>query len=69
MSENSSSIITSKLNKTGLLTNNSRFQVNKDGSGDVLPSPRLTEESGEGVIVASHGLVAGHLTVWLYPML
>lgn len=54
---------------TGLLTNDSRFQVNKDGSGDILPSPRLTEESGEGVIVASDGLVAGHLTVWLDPML
>lgn len=58
-----------KQDNINLLTNDSRFQVNKDGSGDILPSPCLTEESGEGVIVASHGLVAGHLTVWLYPML
>lgn len=48
-----------------LLTNDSGFQVNKDCSGDVLPSPSLTEEGGEGVVVASHRLVAGHLAVRL----
>lgn len=51
------------------LTYDSGFQVNKYGSGDILPSPSLTEEGGEGVIMASHRLVAGHLAVWLDAVL
>lgn len=51
-----------------LLTYDGGFQVNKDGSGDILPSPCLTEESGEGVVVASHRLAGGHLAVWLDAM-
>lgn len=51
------------------LTYDSGFQVNKYGSGDILPSPSLTEEGGERVIMASHRLVAGHLAVWLDAVL
>ena len=50
---------------TILLTHHCGFQVNKDGSGDVLPSPRLTEERVEGVVVASDRIAIGHLSVWL----
>lgn len=46
-------------------TNDSGFQVNKDGPGNVLPSPSLTKEGCEGVIVASNGLVGRHLAVRL----
>lgn len=51
------------------LTYDSGFQVNKYGSGDILPSPGLTEEGSERVIVASHRFVAGHLAVWLDAVL
>lgn len=46
-------------------TNNSGLQVNKDGPGNVLPSPSLAEEGCEGVIVTSDRLVARHLAVRL----
>lgn len=49
-------------------TNDCGFQVNKDGPGNVLPSPGLTEEGCEGVIVASSGLGARHLTIRLDTM-
>lgn len=49
-------------------TNDGGFQVNEDRSGDVLPSPGLTEEGCERVIVPSHGLVTRHLAVWLDTM-
>lgn len=45
-------------------TNDGGFQVNKDGPGNVLPSPSLTEEGCERVIVAS-GLFGWHLAVRL----
>lgn len=48
-------------------TNDRGFQVNKDGPGNILPSPGLTEEGCEGVIVAS-GLVGWHLAVRLDTM-
>lgn len=51
-----------------LLTNNSGLQVNKDCSRDILLSPSLTEEGGEGVVVASHRLVVWHLAVRLDSM-
>lgn len=47
------------------LTNHGGLQVDKDGSGDVLPAAGLTEESGEGVVVASGGLCGGHVAVRL----
>lgn len=49
-------------------TNDGGFQVNKDGPGNILPSPGLTEESCEGVIVASSSLGARHLAVRLDTM-
>ena len=48
-----------------VLTNDGRFQVHKDGPGHVFARASLTEERVEGVIPASHGLVAGHLSVRL----
>lgn len=51
------------------LTDNSRLQVHKDGSGDVLPGAGLTEEGGEGVVVASGGLLGGHVAVRLDAVL
>lgn len=47
------------------LTDHGGLQVNKDGSGDVLPGAGLTEESGEGVVVGSGGPCAGHVAVGL----
>jgi hypothetical protein len=51
------------------LTNDGRFQIDKDGTWDVLSSPSLTEEGVEGVIANSDGLVRGHLAIRLDPML
>lgn len=59
----------SKIQLIFLLTNDSGLQVNKDCSRDILPSPSLTEEGGKGVVMASYGLVAGHLAIWLDAML
>ena len=42
-----------------------RFQVNKDGSGDVLSGSGLREEGVERVISTPHGLVRRHLPVRL----
>lgn len=55
--------------ETRKLTNHGRLQVDKDGSGDVLPVASLAEEGGEGVVVASRGLRAGHVTVRLDAVL
>ncbi|CAB1353873.1 unnamed protein product, partial [Coregonus sp. 'balchen'] len=43
--------------------------IHKHSPGYVLASSSLTEESVEGVISSSDGLVTGHLTVRLDPML
>lgn len=51
-----------------LLTNDGRFQVEKDRSGNVLSCPRLTEKGVEGVIPCSSHLVWGHLSIRLDPM-
>lgn len=56
------------INKTKL-TNDSGLQVNKDCSGDIFPSPSLTEEGGEGVVMASYGLMTWHLAIRLDAML
>jgi len=42
-----------------------RFQVEEDSSGDVLASTSFGEESVEGIITTSDGLVRGHLTIRL----
>lgn len=51
------------------LTYDSWLQVDKNGSGDIFPSPSLTEEGGEGVVVTSHSLLDGHLSIRLDAML
>jgi len=51
------------------LVNDGRLQIDKDSPRDMLPCPRLAEEGVEGVITHPHGLVRGHLTVRLNPML
>jgi hypothetical protein len=45
------------------------FQVNEDGTWDVLASSSFAEEGVEGVIATSDGLVRGHLTIWLDSVL
>jgi len=44
---------------------NGGFQIEEDGSGDVLTSSGFGEESVESIITSSDGLVRGHLTVGL----
>ena len=51
------------------LIDDSGFQVKEDASGDVLSSSSLGEESVEGIISSSNGLIGGHLTVWLDSVL
>ena len=46
-------------------TDNSWFQVDEDGPGDVLSGPCLTEEGVEGVVSTTNGLVTGHLAIRL----
>lgn len=46
-------------------TNDGGFQVNKDGPGNILPSPSLTEEGCKRVIMAPDGLMRLHLAVRL----
>ena len=55
--------------KSEKLTNNSRLQINKDGTGHVLSSSGLTEEGVEGVITTSDGLVRWHLAIRLNAVL
>ncbi|KPP56184.1 hypothetical protein Z043_126245, partial [Scleropages formosus] len=50
-------------------TRNPCKPVDKDSPGDVLSSSRLTEEGVEGIITSPNGLVTGHLSIWLDPML
>ena len=45
------------------------FQIDVNGTRDVLPSTRLTEEGIEGIIPPSYGLVGGHLSIGLNAML
>ena len=53
---------------TDLITDRG-FQIDVDGTWDVLPSTRLTEEGIEGIIPPSYGLVGGHLSIRLNAML
>lgn len=56
---------TKKYASVRIHTNDGGFQVNKYGPWNILPSPSLTEEGCERVIVASDGLVGRHLAVGL----
>jgi len=49
------------------LVNDRRLQVYEDSSWNMISTPSLREESLEGVI--SEGLVRGHMTIGLDPML
>lgn len=51
------------------LTDHCWLKVDKDGTWHIFPSASLTEEGGEGVVVATDRLVAGHLSVRLDAML
>mmetsp|Transcript_36675 Transcript_36675/g.35455 ORF Transcript_36675/g.35455 Transcript_36675/m.35455 type:complete len:459 (+) Transcript_36675:54-1430(+) len=51
------------------LIDDSRLQVEEDASGDVLSGSSLGEESVEGIISSSNGLIGRHLTVWLDSVL
>lgn len=53
---------------TDLITNRG-FQIDINGTWDVLPSTRLAEEGIEGIIPPSYGLVGGHLSIGLNAML
>lgn len=52
-----------------VLTDYGWFQVHKDCSWDVLAVARLAKEGGEGVVIASGGLGAGHVAVRLDAVL
>jgi hypothetical protein len=45
------------------------LQIYEDSTWNVFASSSLAEESVEGVVTASNGLVTWHLTVWLDSML
>jgi len=45
------------------------FEIEEDGSGDVLASTSLGEEGVEGVVTTTDGLIGGHLTVRLNSVL
>jgi hypothetical protein len=47
----------------------SGFQVNEDGAGDVLASTSLGEEGVESVVATTDGLVGRHLAIWLDAVL
>jgi hypothetical protein len=47
------------------LIDDSGLKVNKNSTGDVLPSASLTEEGVESIITSPNGLVTGHLTISL----
>ena len=51
------------------LTNYRGFQIHEDSTRYVFPSTSLTEESVEGIVSTSNGLVTGHLSVGLNSML
>jgi hypothetical protein len=51
------------------LVNDGGFQVNVDGTGDVLAGTSLAKEGVEGIIATTDGLVRGHLTVRLNTVL
>ena len=46
------------------LINHSGLEINKHGTGDMLPSTSLTEEGVESIIT-SNSLITGHLTISL----
>lgn len=49
--------------------NDSGFQIEENTSGDVFTSTSLGEESVEGIITTTDGLIGWHLSVWLDTVL
>lgn len=47
------------------LINDGGLKVKEHGAGDVLSSPRFTEESVEGIVSAAHSFVTWHLAIRL----
>ena len=45
------------------------FEIEEDGSWDVLASTSLGEEGVESVITATDRLIGRHLTIWLNTVL
>ena len=45
------------------------FEIEEDGSWDVLTSSGFGEESVEGIVTTTNGFVGWHLTIWLDSML
>ena len=58
-----------KSQKKARLTHYSGLEVDKHGTGDVLPSAGFAEKSVEGVVSPSDGFVAGHLAIGLDAVL
>ena len=52
-----------------MLTDYSGFQIDENGSGDVLARPCLAEERVEGVVPSPNRLVGRHLSVRLDSVL
>jgi len=51
------------------LINDGWFEIEEDGSWDMLASTSLGEEGVESVVTATDGLIGRHLTIWLNTML
>jgi len=49
--------------------NNGWFEIEEYASGDMFASTSFTEESVEGIITTTDGLVRWHLSVWLDTVL
>ena len=52
-----------------LRTNNSWLQIYKNGAWNMLATSSFTEESVEGIVTSSNGLITRHLTIRLDAML
>ena len=48
------------------LINHSGLEINKDSTGNMLPSTSLAEEGVESVIPSPNSLVTGHLAISLH---
>ena len=52
-----------------IITNHCGFQIDEDGTRDMLAGPGLTKEGVEGVVSTPNSLVTGHLTIRLDAVL
>ena len=49
--------------------NDGGLEIDHDGTGDVLAGSGFGEESVEGIIANTDGLIGWHLTIWLNSVL